>query len=557
LGCAGQRRRAGAEVSSGAVFCVLSESGGALRPCRIGGTTVSLSARYPPTPDSAAVFPPAMTPANAIQFCVFLGLNALVALVTWLHCRRAERSTDDAREYFLANGGLTWVFIAGSITLTNINTDTLVGMNGGQMLLMSLWELSAVVGLFLLAKIFVPIYYKYNCTTVTELLERRYHSKHIRATVGTIFLLGDVLIFLPIMLYTSSLVIKTMFGLELPLVVLAAGIAVVGAAYAIFGGLRAVAVADTYNGFIVLGMAMLVVVLSLQAVHWNFSGIPPERLTLIGGPGSPIPWPTLLTGMIFSQLYYWSTNQTITQRALAAPSIREAKKGVYAAMLVRLLIIPPIVVIPGICAYKLYGHLGDATYGYLVGKLLPHWLLGAFGAAMFGAVMSSYCSTLNSSASLYVCDLHQNYVNSAGNIRRLSIVLQAGFALFSIALVPAYTGATSIIQLIQQLIGLFTMPILSAFIIGLLWRNVDARAVIATIVFGSGFYALLAFGWPALHAAYPATPAPWHFLHSMFLTVWTCIAFALTLNRLGFGRRAEFELRTRTAWREAFAVLRS
>ena len=498
-----------------------------------------------------------MSTSSLIQFSVFLGLNALVALITWLHCRKATRATEDTKEYFLANSGLSWVFIAGSITLTNINTDTLVGMNGSQMLLISLWELSAVAGLVMLAKIFVPIYYKYNCTTVTELLERRYNNKHIRATVATIFLLGDVLIFLPIMLYTSSLVLKTMFGLDTPLIVLASGVAMVGAAYAIFGGLRAVAISDTYMGVVVLGMAMLIVVLSLNAVHWDFSGIPAERLTLIGGPDSPIPWTTLLTGMIFSQLFYWSTNQTITQRALAAPSIREAQKGVYGAILVRVLIIPPMVAIPGICAYKLYGKLGDATYGHLVGALLPHWLLGAFAAAMFGAVMTSYNSTLNSSAALYVCDIHQKYINPNGNIQRLSVWLQVVFALLSIALVPAYTDAVSIIQLIQQLIGLFSMPILSAFIIGLLFRNVDARAVIATVVFGAGFYALLAFAWPALHDRIPTIPAPWHFLHSMALTVVACITFALTLNRWAFGRRSEFELNSREAWRTALATLRT
>jgi SSS family solute:Na+ symporter len=499
-----------------------------------------------------------MSNSTLIQLGVFLGLNALVAVITWLHCRKASRATDDAREYFLASGGLNWAFIAGSITLTNINTDTFVGMNGPQSLIMVLWELSGFVGLLLLAKIFVPLYYKYKCTTVTELLERRYQNKNIRATVSAIFLLGDVLIFLPIMLYTSSLLIKTMFGLDTPLIALACGVAFVGAAYAIGGGLRAVAVSDSYTGIVVLGMAVLVTILALNAVHWSFAGIPAERLTLIGGPDSAIPWPALLTGMIFSQLYYWSTNQTITQRALAAPSIREAKKGVYAAAAVRLLIIPPIVVIPGLCAYKLYGRLEhDAAYGHIVGQLLPQWLLGAFAAAMFGAVMTSYNATLNSSAALYVCDLHQKYINPAVNVRRVSTWLQVGFALFSIAMVPAYARSQGIMQLIQSLIGLFSMPILSAFIIGLLFRNIDARAVIATIVFGAGFYALFAFGWPKLHELYPSAPAPWHFLHSMALTVWTCIGFALFVNRFAFGRRAEFELNNRAAWRGAFAVLRA
>jgi SSS family solute:Na+ symporter len=117
--------------------------------------------------------------------------------------------------------------------------------------------------------------------------------------------------------------------------------------------------------------------------------------------------------------------------------------------------------------------------------------------------------------------------------------------------------AESIIQLIQQLIGLFTMPILAAFITGLLFRNVDARAVIATIIFGAGLYASMTFGWPVLHKHYASIPTPPHFLHLMFVTVWACVGFALALNRFVFGRRAEFELRTRQAWREAFTVLRT
>lgn len=499
-----------------------------------------------------------MSIATFIQLGVFLLINALVAVITWLHCRRQPRAGSDTKEYFLAGGTLGWAFIAGSLTLTNINTDTLVGWNGNQMLLIACWELAGVPGLILLAKIFVPLYYKYRCTTVTELLERRYDNKHIRATVATIFLLSSVLLFLPVMLYTSSLVLKTMFGLEVPLLVLAAGIAAAGAAYAIFGGLRAVAISDTYSGVIVLGMALLVAVLAMNAVHWDLSDVPHERLTLLGGPHSVLPWPTLLTGMIFTQLYYWSTNQTITQRVLAAPSVREAQKGAYGAAVVRLLIVPPMIALPGVCAYKLYGELGDATYGHIVAQLLPHWLLGMFAAAMFAAVMTSYNSTLNSAAALYVCDLHQKYINPDGHVARLSVWLQVGFALLSIALVPLYAGADSIIQLIQQLLGLFSMPILAAFITGLLFRNVDARAVIATLVFGAGLYALLSFGWPAWHANHPGTiPAAPHFLHLMFVTLWTCVGFALALNRFGFGRRATFELGTRAAWRGAFAVLRA
>jgi SSS family solute:Na+ symporter len=498
-----------------------------------------------------------MSTPTLIQLGVFLALTALIGFVTWLHCRKADRSGNEAKEYFLAGSGLSWVFIAGSLTLTNISTDTLVGWNGNQMLLVVCWELAGVPGLILLAKVFVPLYYKYKCTTVTELLERRYDNKHIRATVGSIFLLGNVFIFLPAMLYTSSLLMKSLFGLDTSLVVIAAVIAVVGAAYSIGGGLRAVAVSDTWCGVLVFGMALLVAFLSLNAVNWDLSGVPPERLTLIGGPDSVLPWPTLLTGMIFTQLYYWSTNQTITQRILAAPNIREAQKGAYGAAVIRLILVPPMVVIPGLCAWQLFGPLGDATYGRMVAHVLPAWLSGAFAAAMFAAVMSSYNSTLNSAAAIYVCDIHQKYINDRGPIKRLSTWLQVGFAIFSVVMVPVYAGAESIIQLIQQLLGLFSMPILAAFITGLLFRNVDARAVISTLIFGAVFYALLSFGWPAWHQANPSLPKPPHFLHLMFATVWACVGFALALNRVVFGKKAGFELGTREAWRNAWAVLRA
>ena len=489
---------------------------------------------------------------TVVQIAVFVLLTALVALATWLHCRKAVRSTDSAREYFLANGGLNAVFIAGSITLTNISTDTFVGMNGAQCLNIVWWELSGAVGLLLLATIFIPIYYRYKCTTVTELLERRYGNKHIRATVALVFLIGNVFLFLPAMLYTSALVMKNMFNLGDTLggmdtlYVIGVAVAVIGAAYAVFGGLRAVAISDTYCGVLVLGLGLALVFFALDAIGWSFAGIPAERLRLMGTATDPIPWPTLFTGMVFSQLFYWSTNQTITQRALAAPSVREAQRGVYLALAIRLLLVPAMTAIPGLCAYKLFGPIGDASYGRLVGETLPHWLSGAFAAAMFAAVLSSYNSVLNSSAALYVCDLHQKYINPDGNIARLGLGISLGFALVSVGLMPLYVGATSIIALIQQVLGLFSMPILSAFIVGLLFRNVDARAVIATVGFGAGLYGLLTFGWNGLRSVVSALPVSVHFLHLMALTVLACVGFALALNRVVFGRRAGFDWRAAT-----------
>ena len=465
---------------------------------------------------------------DLIQWAVFGGLTALMAILTgWQVARMGGRSTNSNQEYFLAGGNLSWPFIAGSITLTNLSTDQLVGMNGNQMLLLAWWELSAIAGLMMLCWVFLPIYYRNNCTTTTELLERKYGSVHLRAMISVLFLLGNVFIYLPIMLYTGSLFLKTMFGLDVPLLAIAAAMAFLGAAYAIGGGLRAVAVYDTLAGVGVLGMAALVVFLSLKAINFDLSGIPPERLSMIGGPDSPIPWPTLLTGMIFIQMFYWSTNQTITQRAMAAPSLREGQKGVMAAAVIRLVFIPAIVVVPGVAAYKLFGVAGDATYGKLVAMVMPSWLSGAFAAFMAAALLTSYTSVLNSSVTLYVCDLHEKFIAPKPDVGRLNTRISLGFMVVSILLVPVYMGAVSIINLVQQLNGLLSMPILSAFIVGLMFRNVDARAVMGAVVFGVLLYAGFTFVW-----------TPIHYIHLMLVTLVACVVFALTVNRWVFGRRA-------------------
>ena len=288
------------------------------------------------------------------------------------------------------------------------------------MLLLAWWEFAAVFGLIIMAKVFLPVYYRYKCTTTTELLEKRYNNKHIRAVISIMFFLSSALIFCPAVIYSGALFMQTMFQVDIPLMYIATAFAAVGAMYAIFGGLRAVAVSDTYSGVLLLGMAIVVLFLALNAVDYDFSGIPPERLTLIGDNDSPIPWHTLLTGMIFIQMFYWGTNQVITQRAMAAPNLKEAQKGVYAATVIRFIVIPAIIVVPGVISYKLYGDIGDAAYGQIVGDVLPSWLSGIFAAAMAAAVLSTYNSNLNSATALYVCDIHEPYVNKDTDVPRLS-----------------------------------------------------------------------------------------------------------------------------------------
>jgi len=478
------------------------------------------------------------------QFIVFLALTALIAAVTIWFCLKSRTSDNQEKEYFLAGGSLKWYFVAGSITLTNLSTDQLVGMNGNQMALLAWWELAAVVGLMMLCFVFIPVYYKYNCTTTTELLEKRYNNKHIRALISILFLLGNIFIFLPAILYGGSLFMQSMFGIDVNLYILALLFALVGSAYAIFGGLRAVAISDTFSGILLLGLAITVTVMALKAIGFDLSGIPEERLTLIGAPDSDIPFTTLFTGMIFIQMFYWSTNQTITQRAMASPSVKEAQKGIFAAAVIRLLIVPPIIVIPGIVAFKLYGDIGDATYGRIVGDLLPGFLSGAFAAAIAAAVLTTFNSILNASAALWVCDIHETYINDKPNVKRLSLWVSISMVVLAFMMIPIFNNPEqSIINTVQRLYGLLSMPILAAFVVGLLFKNVDARAMIIAVVFGVAFYY-----WMLLPLAEDASLATQniklHYIHLMAINLIAMVAMALALNRLVFGKTAKWDAGT-------------
>jgi solute:Na+ symporter, SSS family len=488
---------------------------------------------------------------STLQLAIFVSLTVLIALMTWLkvHGRGGSRTSGEGstREVFLAGGGLTWLFVAGSITLTNLSTEQLVGMNGNQMLLLAWWEICGFFGLMILAFVFVPIYYRNNCTTVTELLEKRYQGGSIRTVISLLFLLGNIFIYLPAALYSGSLFLKSMFGVDWPLIWFAAPMAIIAAIYTITGGLRAVAVMDTYSGIGVLSIALLVVFLALYAVDFDLSTVPHERLSMIGSITSPIPIHTLFTGMVFIQIFYWSTNQNITQKAMTAPTVREAQKGVLAAAAIRILVIPVIVVVPGVVAYKLFGNVGDQAYGKLVGTVLPGWMSGAFAAMMMAAVIAHTSAILNSSVALYAIDFHEKFIAPVKDHWRLAAIASAVLTISSIALVPAFESAKSIINLLQELNGLFSMPILSAFIAGLLFRNVDARAAIAGLFYGFGVYAFHNFILYKPNILYPGQTwyqhvgLPWlHYIDVMLIVLVTSVMVALAVNRFVFGNRAVF-----------------
>ena len=222
---------------------------------------------------------------------------------------------------------------------------------------------------------------------------------------------------------------------------------------------------------------------------------------------------------------------------MASPSVKEAQKGILAAAAIRLLIVPPIIVIPGIISYKLYGEIGDnLAFGKIVGDLLPGALTGAFAAAIAAAVLTTFNSILNASAALWVCDIHQTYIKTKMKIKTLSLIVSIVMVVLAFRMFPVFLHAENLINLVQELYGFLSMPILSAFIVGLLFKDVDARAVIIAVILGVLLYTIFTQVWPKLPGG--------NYIHMMAITLVFSVTAALGINSLAFGKIAKWDAHT-------------
>ena len=343
----------------------------------------------------------------------FLLFTGLVALLTWWLTRGSRQRT--VTDFFLAGRALPAGFIAGSLLLTNLSTEQLVGLNGAAYkdgLSVMAWEVVAALSLVLLALFFLPRYLQRGIVTVPQFLGERFDGV-TRTLIGVLFILAYGVILLPIVLYTGAtglagmLDLKAFTGWESDTAVLWGTvwfIGLLGSAYAVTGGMRSIAISDTLNGLGLLVGGLLITVLALHAV--NSEGVLPALRDMardrpgsfnsLGGPGSLVPFPTLFTGVLLLNLFYWTTNQQILQRTFAARSLREGQKGILIAGGFKILA-PLILVIPGMAAFHLRGEYGlvekqDMAYGVLVREVLPASLTGFFAAVVVGAIISTFNS---------------------------------------------------------------------------------------------------------------------------------------------------------------------
>ena len=449
---------------------------------------------------------------STLLSCFFF--MGIVAFISYQKTKGIAATKDG---YFLAGRGLTGVFIAGSMVLTNISAEHLIGLNGlayGYNMSSMAWEVTATIATIFMALVFLPRYLFGGFTTLPQFLNDRFGEDIKRITV-LLFLVGYGLISIPSVLYSGSIAVLQLFdipdlldisyGSGLTLTIVCVGLT--GAMYAVFGGLKAVAISDTLNGIGLLIIGITVPIFGLIALGDGDLGrgvnevltTHTEKLNAIGKPTDPTPFSTLFTGMIFANLFYWGTNQYVIQRTLGAVNLAEGQKGVLYTGYFKLLV-PLFIMIPGILAFHLYGdelQSIDLAYPHLVKNVLPGYMSGFFLAVLLGVVFSSFNSLLNSAATLFVLDIYQPYKNtriSDKQLIRVAKISSLTIALFSFMVSPLLQFAPEgLFQIIRIFSGFYNIPVIAVVLVGMLTQRVPGFAAAVAIIFHVIAYAILQF----------------------------------------------------------------
>ena len=492
----------------------------------------------------------------------FLFFTVMVAVVSAWKTR--DDKLDTAEGYFLAGRGLPGIVIAGSLLLTNLSAEQLVGTNGqGWASNMSPigWEVGALFTLFALALWFLPTYLKMGTTTIPQLMEARFGC-------GTKLMFSFVIVVmysilnLPVILYSGAVVFENIFDISgifgiskfTAVAILCVVIGIIGGCYAIFGGLKAVAVSDTINGIglIIGGLMIPFLALALLGHETTGGGLvegvkylvqtEPEKLNAWASwdAAEPaLPWPLIFTGMFFNNLYWWCTNQSFVQRALAAKSLKEGQKGaIYCGFLKTIGFF--YLVLPGVIAYHLpsiqdkLAAAGssaiDFAYPALVSAVVPKPVMGFFAAVLFGAILSSFNSVLNSASTMFTLDLYRTAINpKASDMQCVKVGKIYGTCAGAVAIcvAPFVMFAQGITTFLNSMSQFVSLPILFTVLGALIFRKAPKYApkvITAVHVIAYGAFMIL-------KPCYPTSGEPIHYLYAIAVLFVVEFAIMWYLNK--------------------------
>jgi SSS family solute:Na+ symporter len=426
----------------------------------------------------------------------WLVIAAYFAVLYAVVLRHSAANRANPAEYFLAGRNAGWFIVGASIFASNIGSEHLVGLAGSGAsgaFPAAQFELIAVFALLLLGWLFVPFYLRSGVFTMPEFLEARY-SSGVRFYLAAISIVGYVLTKISVTIAAGGIVFEALMGIDFwtgaVIVVVATGV------YTVIGGMRAVLVSDMFQMFVMVGGAIVVTVVGLEAVGgWSElrAAAPPEFMSLWRATSDPdFPWTGVLFGAPILAVWYWCTDQYIVQRTLAAKSIDEARRATFFAAALKLLPLF-IFVVPGVIAYVLAqrGELEladpDSALPTLIGSLLPAGLRGLVVAGLLAALMSSLSSVFNSCATLVTMDVYKRLAPHHSE-RRLVLVGQAAtllMVLFGLAWIPLMDVISGQLYVyLQSVQAYISPPIAAVFLIGVLWPRANAPGALAALLTG-------------------------------------------------------------------------
>lgn len=386
------------------------------------------------------------------------------------------------------------------MVLTSLSTEQLIGVNAnsykGNFSIIA-WTVQSVIPLCFLALYLLPKYIRNGYTTIPEFFESRF-DRQTRLIMSGLFLVFYLFIVIPTALYTGAIAFNKIFNLETvfgisygeSIVYTVMAIGFIGAIYAILGGLKAVAVSDTANAIILVIGAILVPIFALiylgngsfmEGLH-IIGTTHVEKFNAIGSATDAVPWPAMFTGILIVNFFYWTTNQAIVQRALGAKDLKAGQKGILIAALF-LLLLPIILNLPGLLSFHILGeglNPIDLSYPELVNRVLPTVLQGFFIAALFGAILSTFNSFLNSAATIYCKDLLPSLTKRTFSETELIVYakkVSAVMAVITIIIGPLLMfGTDGIFLLTKRFAGFVNIPIVALFAVGLFNKTVSGLA---------------------------------------------------------------------------------
>ena len=492
----------------------------------------------------------------------FLFFTVMVAVISAWKTR--DDKLDTAEGYFLAGRGLPGIVIAGSLLLTNLSAEQLVGTNGqGWASNMSPigWEVGALFTLFALALWFLPTYLKMGTTTIPQLMEARF-GRGTKLMFSFVIVVMYSILNLPVILYSGAVVFENIFDISgifgigkfQAVAILCVVIGIIGGCYAIFGGLKAVAVSDTINGIglIIGGLMIPFLALALLGHETTGGGLvegvkylvqtEPEKLNAWASwdAAEPaLPWPLIFTGMFFNNLYWWCTNQSFVQRALAAKSLKEGQKGaIYCGFLKTIGFF--YLVLPGVIAYHLpsiqdkLAAAGssaiDFAYPALVSAVVPKPVMGFFAAVLFGAILSSFNSVLNSASTMFTLDLYRTAINpKASDMQCVKVGKIYGTCAGAVAIcvAPFVMFAQGITTFLNSMSQFVSLPILFTVLGALIFRKAPKYApkvITAVHVIAYGAFMIL-------KPCYPTSGEPIHYLYAIAVLFVVEFAIMWYLNK--------------------------